>query len=127
LIENNFRGDRWAFAIVGIGININQTTFPENARHPVSLRQITGQTFDAVALARELGERLDQRYCELEAGAPLLARYNERLYRLGQQARLRKDNVTFETTITGVSPQGQLRTKDGVDREFSFGEVEWVI
>ncbi|HXL72345.1 MAG TPA: biotin--[acetyl-CoA-carboxylase] ligase, partial [bacterium] len=31
LIENNFRGDRWAFAIAGIGININQTEFPATA------------------------------------------------------------------------------------------------
>jgi BirA family biotin operon repressor/biotin-[acetyl-CoA-carboxylase] ligase len=127
LIENNFRGDRWAFAIAGIGININQTTFPESARNPVSLRLITGRSFDVIQLARELGQCLDHRYQELEAGqAALITQYNERLYRLGQEARLRKDNVVFDTTISGVSPQGRLLTRDAVDREFTFGEVEWV-
>jgi BirA family biotin operon repressor/biotin-[acetyl-CoA-carboxylase] ligase len=128
LIENSFRGDRWAFAIAGIGININQTDFPGTARNPVSLRQITGQSYDALQLARELGTCLDRRYRELEAGASgLIAEYNSLLYRLGQVVRLRKDNASFETVVTGVSAQGQLLTKDVLEREFSFGEVEWII
>jgi BirA family transcriptional regulator, biotin operon repressor / biotin---[acetyl-CoA-carboxylase] ligase len=128
LIENNFRGDRWAFAIAGIGININQTEFPATARNPISLRQITGRSFDAVQLARELGSFLDRRYRELEAGITgPVAEYNARLYRLGREVRLRKDNATFETVLTGVSAQGRLLTKDVLEREFSYGEVEWVI
>jgi BirA family transcriptional regulator, biotin operon repressor / biotin---[acetyl-CoA-carboxylase] ligase len=129
LIENSFRGDRWAFAVAGMGININQTEFPGTAANPVSLRQITGQSYDAVQLARELGTCLDRRYRELTSGgiSTLLARYNTWLYRLGQEVRLRKDNVAFDTVITGVSPQGHLLTKDALEREFSFGEVEWVI
>jgi len=128
LIENNFRGDRWTFAIAGIGININQTEFPATAGNPISLRQITGQSYDAVRLARELGSRLDRRYRDLEAGITgPIAEYNALLYRLGREVRLRKDNVTFETVLTGVSAQGQLLTKDVLEREFSFGEVEWVI
>jgi BirA family biotin operon repressor/biotin-[acetyl-CoA-carboxylase] ligase len=139
LIENSFRGDRWAFAIVGIGININQTEFPaspaaslrrpqETAHNPISLRQITGQSYDPIQLARELGACLDRRYRELEAGiSGPVAQYNTRLYRLGQEVRLRKGNAAFDTVITGVSARGQLLTKDVLEREFSFGEVEWII
>jgi BirA family transcriptional regulator, biotin operon repressor / biotin---[acetyl-CoA-carboxylase] ligase len=128
LIENNFRGDRWALAIVGIGININQTEFPETARNPISLRQITGRSHDPVQLARELGQCLDRRYRELETGAaPLIAHYNSLLYRLGQQVRLRKDNAVFDTTVRGVSALGRLLTHDVLEREFSFGEVEWIM
>jgi BirA family biotin operon repressor/biotin-[acetyl-CoA-carboxylase] ligase len=128
LIENSFRGDRWAFAVVGIGININQTDFPETARNAVSLRQITGQSYNAVQLARELGAFLDRRYRELEASIfTPITEYNARLYRLGQNVRLRKGNAVFDTVVTGVSAQGRLHTKDVLEREFSFGEVEWVI
>jgi BirA family biotin operon repressor/biotin-[acetyl-CoA-carboxylase] ligase len=128
LIENSFRGDRWAFAIAGIGININQTDFPPTARNPVSLRQITGRTYQAVQLGRDLAARIDQRYRELEAApSATIDEYNTRLYRLGQDTRLRKDNVVFDTKITGVSAQGQLLTKDVMERQFSFGEIEWVI
>ena len=147
LIENHFQGDRWPLAIAGMGININQVEFPATARNPVSLRQITGRTFRAAELARELGTCLDQRYSALigayaptsEAttttttttttrGAPAqLQEYNTLLYRRGQTVRLRKDTAVFETIVQGVSARGQLLTRDVMDREFSFGEVEWVI
>ena len=67
LIENAFRGDRWLFAIAGIGVNINQVQFPESLQTPVSLRQITGLAFDAVNLSRELGACLEQRFGQLRA------------------------------------------------------------
>ena len=130
LIENSFRGTEWVLAIAGMGININQTGFPESAGHPVSLRQITSRSFDVVGLARELGECLDRRYSELTAGpgaAPLIGDYNNRLYRRNEAVRLKKENAVFETIVKGVSAQGQLLTKDVMDRQFTFGEVEWII
>ena len=129
LIENSFKGDQWIFAIAGTGININQVSFPETARNPVSLKQITGQTFDVVALARELGTCMDIRYSDLEAGGSdrLIAEYNTRLYKHGETVRLKKANAVFETTIEGVSANGELQTRDTLQRTFTFGEVEWVI
>jgi BirA family biotin operon repressor/biotin-[acetyl-CoA-carboxylase] ligase len=46
LIENVFQGSQWNFAVVGIGVNINQTSFDPSLKNPVSLKQITGKTFD---------------------------------------------------------------------------------
>ncbi len=153
LIENHFQGDRWPLAIAGMGININQVEFPATARNPVSLRQITGRSFPAAELARELGSCLDQRYSALtgtgsatgedaaitgshatsiataikSAAATQLQEYNRLLYRRGQTVRLKKDNAVFETVVQGVSAHGQLLTRDVIDREFNFGEVEWII
>ena len=137
LIENHFQGDRWPLAIAGMGININQVEFPATARNPVSLRQITGRSFPAVDLARELGSCLDRRYSELSNGAGgeqfaraaagQLAQYNDRLYRRQQTVRLKKDSAVFATTILGVDARGSLLTRDTMTREFSFGEVEWVL
>jgi len=129
LIENSFKGDQWMFAIAGTGININQVQFPETARNPVSLKQITGQTFDVIRLARELGDCLDRRYGELEKGgaSPLIEEYNTRLYKRGQAVRLKKGNAVFETMVAGVSAGGRLLTRDTMERQFDFGEVEWVI
>ena len=136
LIENSFKGDRWAYAIAGTGININQTRFPEMARNPVSLKQITGRTFDAPALARELGAFLEVRYQELIKGNAgiLLEEYNHRLYRREQAVRLKKDQAVFETVVKGVTPTGELITRDVLDpsaggrsRLFRFGDVEWVL
>ena len=128
LIENSFRGDRWTLAIAGMGININQVRFPETARNPVSLKQITGLDADVVGLAKELGGCLDRRYGELEAGgaAGLVAAYNNHLYGRGKRVRLKKDNVVFETEVEGVTPLGELLTRDTMERRFGFGEVEWI-
>ena len=128
LIENSFQGSQWIWAIVGTGININQTSFPPEARNPVSLKQITGRTFDAARLARDLGGHMDHRYGQLEDGkaAILLDEYNSLLFRRGEKVRLKKDNAIFETEIRGVDAAGLLYTRDTLDREFNFGEVEWI-
>jgi BirA family biotin operon repressor/biotin-[acetyl-CoA-carboxylase] ligase len=129
LIENSIKGNSWAWAIAGMGININQDSFPETARNPVSLKQITGRTFDVLAMARELGSCLDRRYGQLLEGQGdgLMERYNDRLYKRGERIRLKKDHTVFETMLTGVSSRGELLTRDTTERQFSFGEVEWVI
>jgi BirA family transcriptional regulator, biotin operon repressor / biotin---[acetyl-CoA-carboxylase] ligase len=129
LIENSFRGERWVLSIAGMGININQVQFPETARNPVSLRQITGESFDVPGLARELGSCLDRRYEELAAGGAvrLIEEYNSRLYKRNEVVRLKKDNAVFETVVTGVSALGELMTRDVLERQWTFGDVEWVI
>ena len=129
LIESSFKGNQWALAVAGMGININQVQFPATARNPVSLRQITGQVFDVVKLARDLGDCLDRRYAALESGktALLVDEYNSHLYKRGQSVRLKKGTAVFETVVEGVSAQGELLTRDVLERSFQFGEVEWVI
>jgi len=129
LIENHFKGERWLYAIAGMGININQVEFSPTAKNPVSLRQITGKTFNSLQLARQLGTFLDGRYAELSAGdsAGQLRRYNELLYGRGKEVRLKKENAVFKTVVEGVNAQGELVTRDVLERRFTFGEVEWLI
>jgi BirA family biotin operon repressor/biotin-[acetyl-CoA-carboxylase] ligase len=129
LIENILQGDEWKFAIVGIGININQTEFPEFLPNPVSLKQITGKTFSAVDLAKELCNKIEEKYQQLKSAGfdNLLKEYNRYLFRNNEKVRLKKENIVFETTIIEATKDGQLHTKDAIDRYFNFGEVEWII
>jgi BirA family biotin operon repressor/biotin-[acetyl-CoA-carboxylase] ligase len=129
LIENLFRGADWLYAVVGIGININQVAFDPSLPNPVSLKQITGKDFDAVELGRELCQSLENRYQALQAGniETIMTEYQQVLYKLHQPVTLRKGAILFETTIMGVSDTGRLLTKDVMEREFEFGEVEMVI
>lgn len=133
LIENSFRGDRWLFAIAGIGININQLQFPDSLQNPISLSGITGRRFDAVELAKDLGQCIEVRFEQLRAESPdtsassLLEEYNARLYKRNKIVILKKGREVFETLIVGVSATGELLTRDTAERQFKFGEVEWVI
>lgn len=118
----------WRWAIVGIGININQTIFSADISNPVSLKQITGKTEDVLTLAQELCTFIQKRYSGLISLPPtdIIQEYNRALYQLNQPVKLKKGNAIFETTIQGVSPMGILLTKDVIERAFNFGEVEWI-
>jgi BirA family biotin operon repressor/biotin-[acetyl-CoA-carboxylase] ligase len=117
----------WLFAIAGMGVNINQTAFAPAALRPVSLKQITGKTYDINELARELCSSLENRYQAIDNPIQLLADYQQVLYKLHQPVKLKKGASVFETTIHGVTPAGQLITRDTLERHFDVGEVEWVI
>lgn len=60
LIENIVRGSEWTWAVVGIGININQTQFSPDAPNPVSLKQITGLDWDIRSLQAGLTKSLNE-------------------------------------------------------------------
>ncbi len=129
LIENIFHGREWKWSVAGIGININQTFFDRGLKNPVSLSQVTGRTFDAVSLAEELYQKVLKRTAALytQPIEQLVAEYNSHLYKANERVKLKKDNMVFETTIKSVSSLGLLHTKDATERQFNFGEVEWVI
>ncbi len=119
--------NKWDWAIVGIGININQTNFPDWLPNPVSLKQITGNDLDPVTLAKELCSCLDKNYRQLisEGFQDIFNRYNTNLYKRDQQQRFKKKNRVFEAIIKGVSPEGKLIVTHGIEEEFDFGEIEW--
>ena len=129
LIENILQGDKWKFAVAGMGINVNQTEFPAFLTSAVSLKQITGKTFSPVDLAKELCKRTEEKYQQLRTGGfnELLEEYNGYLFRKNEKVKLKTGNGVFETTILGVSADGQLHSKDDIERNFNFGEVVWVI
>jgi BirA family transcriptional regulator, biotin operon repressor / biotin---[acetyl-CoA-carboxylase] ligase len=127
LIENVIRGNRWIWALVGTGININQTAFID-LPNPVSLKQITGKTYDAVELGMELCTHLENHYRRyLNKGIKTaFENYNQHLYKKDQKVSLRKNNIAFECAIKGVNLNGDLLVEDCSWERFGFGEVEWI-
>ena len=119
----------WDWSIIGIGININQTAFPSYLSNPVSLKQITGENFDAVLLAKELCMIMNQKFDELMNSGfeNLYAQYLIHLYKINTTVKLRKDNRVFEAIIKGVNRAGQLVVYHSIEEEFNFGDVEWVV
>ena len=129
LIENVFAGHHWKWAVVGIGINVNQTQFSEDLFQPVSLQEISGRSLNPELLARQLHHYiLNKVKGSTEENIKLLRlAYNERLFKKGQQVKLKKDSAVFQTTIKEVNDAGQLVTHDTMERIFDHGSVEWVL
>ena len=64
LIENIVRGQEWTWAVIGIGMNINQTEFSPEAlnsvsSNPISLQEITNQSWDIKKMQQHLSEALN--------------------------------------------------------------------
>ena len=64
LIENLVRGKEWTWAVIGIGINVNQSSFSSAAvnsvsSNPISLQEITNQSWDVKSLQKHLSNALN--------------------------------------------------------------------
>ena len=128
LIENLYKGQLWEWAVAGTGINLNQTEFPLIDKKPVSIRMYTGKQHDVVQMGKLLHKFLSARYTWLEAKSAdeIMDEYNSRLYRKGDEVRLKKESMVFTTRIVNVSANGELVTSDTLERKFKVGEVDFV-
>jgi len=128
LIENVWQGNEWKFAVVGIGVNINQTNFGELGLKAVSLKQITGKDFELIGLAKDLCKILEEKY-QLLASDPslIIEQYKLHLYKLHQKVKLKKDNRVFEAEFKDVNNSGQMVVQHAIEEKFDVGEVEWII
>ena len=128
LIENMVKADRWDKAIIGMGININQTAFDEMEGKPVSLKQITGKAFDPIILAKELCQHLENRFSILKNKpfAQLLSAYNKQLFKKDEVVTFKRNNILFQAKVNGVDKDGHLLIMHGVEERIPFGEITWL-
>jgi BirA family biotin operon repressor/biotin-[acetyl-CoA-carboxylase] ligase len=106
--------------VLGVGLNVNQTDFPDAlADTATSLRLTTGRpVLRAPLFARLLG-RLEARYDAVQSGndADVRAAFHDRLTSLHEYATFRVPGTdqTIEGTVQGVTETGalRLRTADG--------------
>jgi BirA family biotin operon repressor/biotin-[acetyl-CoA-carboxylase] ligase len=128
LIENILRGGLCRRSVIGIGVNVNQAGFDESLPNPVSIRQATGLSHDAVALARRLCAALERRLDELASGGrqSMLSEYNGRLYRRGREMTFRDMSGRFSGIVQGVSAEGVLAVERPHIAHYRHGELEFV-
>lgn len=64
LIENILDGDRIDASIVGIGLDVNEESWPEDLPNPVSMKQLTGVHYELDKELEELCACLAKRYSQ---------------------------------------------------------------
>ena len=129
LIENLLKGGKWSHAVVGIGINMNQHSFPGHIPNPVSLFMVTRTMYRCADEARALCTFLEARWQQLMEGKwpQILEEYNANLYGKDTVCRIKKDSAVIPCIIRGVNDQGQLIAGENSEWAFEFGEVSWVL
>lgn len=125
LIENIVNSAAWEFAVVGIGLNINQRDF-ENKK-ATSLSLITGGRFELEELFRLLIAHLEQGYISLKKGKMDEVRlaYLNHLYLKDKWETFLESKREFEGKIIGVSQEGKLQVmlRGGSERLFDIKEI----
>jgi BirA family biotin operon repressor/biotin-[acetyl-CoA-carboxylase] ligase len=121
LTEMNAEATRVRHIVAGIGINVNQTSFPGELKEiATSLQLVTGTEWSRVELCAGLLKALDREYSDLvekpEAKTSILERFEER----SSMTRGRKVHVDegggYDGVTEGLDPRGflQVRTRDGL-------------
>lgn len=126
LIENGIKGGHISYTIAGIGLNLNQTDFPEFEVPASSILLETGQPVDLQQIRELVAGNLQHRYLELKKGQTeqLEKAYEKKLYRMGMSSVFRSGEGTFEGFIRGVNEFGELLIESGGRiRTFGYGSI----
>ena len=130
LITNRVAGDCLSASIVGIGVNINQRTFPDWVPNPTSLALVTGKTWSLEEMLTSLLECIRAGYEKLRSGplGVLDAPYLARLLKRGEKASYAFQGQKTEATITDVNRFGhlQLVTTKGERLSCQMKEIQFL-
>lgn len=125
LTEMNAEATRVRYIVVGIGINVNQASFPKDLP-ATSLRLVTGSEWSRVELVAALLKSLDREYRQLveDSGArgSILQRFAQNSsWVFGKKVRIEENGDAFEGTTEGLDDRGflQVRTLRGLQTVLS--------
>lgn len=115
LTEMHAEPDRIHYAVIGIGINVNQSKMPaELSPIATSLRMQTGKSQSRLELLVRLLRSLDRYYNQFlaEGAPPILRRFAEvSSYFQGKRVKISTATETFTGTTAGLEPSGVLRVE----------------
>jgi BirA family transcriptional regulator, biotin operon repressor / biotin---[acetyl-CoA-carboxylase] ligase len=126
LIQNTFQGNTIRQSIVGIGINVNQETFPQDIPDASSLLLETSNSNSILSLLMDIVSSLDiNAFLAYEPSTidMIMRNYNRNLYKYNQEAIVYdQDGNELRGTCLGVNTKGELRLKlENTELNLKFG------
>jgi len=117
LIESDVREGAVAYAVIGIGINVNLRTsdFPEIPSSATSLRDESGSEISLPSMIRQLFVEIERLYLALRAGESIYQEWRDSLVTLGKKVRATSGDTSYEGIAEAVDEDGGLllRCLDG--------------
>jgi len=129
LTEIQTSGERILYAIVGVGLNVNvkisESPLSPLASYATSLSDELGHEFPRFVLLQEILSRLERNYQGLKRGADFRAKWQARLYPLGQEVTVITPTESIEGIAIGVNEDGALllATHEGEVKTIWAGDV----
>ncbi|HTX14266.1 MAG TPA: biotin--[acetyl-CoA-carboxylase] ligase [Candidatus Baltobacteraceae bacterium] len=113
LTEMHAEPDRIHYAVIGLGINVNQSKMPADlAGIATSLRMETGKAHSRLELLIRLLQYFDRYYNQFlaDGALPVLRRFAQvSSYYEGKRVRITTATESFTGTTAGLEPSGVLR------------------
>ncbi len=127
LIENVLRANNWTHAVVGIGLNIGQKSFPAELPQATSLAIASGKLLDTDVLLREIRQRVIEYTSRPLLNESMLKRFNEYLFRKGKEQKFTDNHADWDAIILETVKDGTLRVQNekGHIVQYTHGEVIW--
>ncbi|MBL0256674.1 MAG: biotin--[acetyl-CoA-carboxylase] ligase [Bacteroidetes bacterium] len=113
LIENQINSSAVIQSILGIGLNVNQESFPDYLTNAVSMSMVLGKDLELEEEILDLCNCLEGRYLQLkrEEHKELNADYLNVLYRYEEWHPFSANENSFSGKIMGIDPSGKLIVK----------------
>ena len=132
LIQNTVEGRMMGFSIIGIGLNVNQTSFSDDLPNPISLKMITDKDYNLDNVLNLLIINIKdavESLCSDEGRAEINRRYIEKLYRYHEWAFYKHQNRVKQLIIMGFDKYGRLllQDKEGGEIVCDIKELQFVL
>jgi BirA family biotin operon repressor/biotin-[acetyl-CoA-carboxylase] ligase len=127
LIETSLFRNVISKAVVGIGLNVNQTQFLSDAPNPISLKQITGKSYHRKKLLNEIRTSILDVYLQWRPDK-IRSVYAQSLYRKDGYHPYQSATGIFRAKINRIYPDGalELETEKGETAKYYFKEVKFL-
>lgn len=131
LIENDLKGIYIERSISGTGVNLNQKEFKSDAPNPISLSQITGDTYDIETVLHKMLNATEKYYRMFAEGnsTAIRQKYFNAIYRKKGLHWYKDSEGEFEASIVDIEEDGRfvLQDKEGNIKKYLFKEVSYII
>ena len=129
LIENSIQNNSLKHAVIGIGLNVNQSQFSSVLKNVTSFVKILNQEHQLTSLLTEICKAIEVRYLQLKAGKyqQMEVDYLNKLYKLNEWSLYRIDGQITSGKIKGVSADGHLEVEvDHQVKQYGLKEIEFI-
>ena len=129
LTEMQMKGSEIDYVVVGVGINVNASKFPEELTETAtSLYRESGRTLDREMIVESVVAHFDKacrKFIEVQDLSFLREAYNAMLVNVGREVRVLEPGNEYTAYAQGINSEGELlvRTSEGEEKRIYAGEV----
>lgn len=129
LIQNYLQGDIIQYSIIGIGLNVNQLSWPKEVPNPTSIAKELSRTVDVYEVVDVMTKAVMAQYNTIAHDPQILRKtYQEHLYRRGEMSQFHIGDDRISGEIIGIDESGRLMVAhEKTLKAYQHGEISMIL